>query len=150
MHFQLHKNTKLVTAVSQEPSAWHQKVKYCCAKLAAGLQAANERRFNDAERFFKIVLSEDRNSASAWSNIGNVHLSQGKATEALQDFSNAVDLASDVSFPSCTSSDSCIDKQTCSDLDIASLHCQGSDTTSSLPQTCLFCMPLQCFGASIR
>lgn len=63
----------------------------------AGLEAANEKRFGDAERFFNIVLSKDRDSASAWSNLGNVHLSLGKPTQALGDFSKAIELASDVS-----------------------------------------------------
>ena len=62
-----------------------------------GLEAANEKRFGDAERFFNIVLSKDHNSASAWSNLGNVHLSLGKAAQALTDFSNAIELASEAS-----------------------------------------------------
>ncbi|KAK9810839.1 hypothetical protein WJX73_000709 [Symbiochloris irregularis] len=67
--------------------------------LQAGLEAANEKRFGDAERFFNIVLSKDHDSASAWSNLGNVHLSLGRTTQALKDFSNAIELASDAPVP---------------------------------------------------
>lgn len=41
----------------------------------------------------QIVLKEDTNSASAYSNLGNVHLQTGRAALALQDFSRAVALA---------------------------------------------------------
>lgn len=68
----------------------------CEGSVWTGLEAANERRFADAERFFQIVLKEDSNSASAWSNIGNVHLSRGRPIEALSDFSHAIELAPDV------------------------------------------------------
>ena len=64
----------------------------CCA----GLMAADKGRFDEAERFFQIVLQQDSNSASAWSNLGNVHLSQGRAEDAVRDFSRAVALAPQV------------------------------------------------------
>ena len=40
--------------------------------------AANEGRFEEAERFFSIYLREEPASASGWSNLGNVHLSQAR------------------------------------------------------------------------
>ena len=55
--------------------------------------AATEHRWDDAEKQFRIVLSQDANSASAWSNLGNVHLSKGKPQEAYRDFSEAIRLA---------------------------------------------------------
>ena len=58
--------------------------------------AANDGRFDDAERFFKIVLNDDQDSASAWSNLGNVHLSQGRPQDASQEFSKAIALAPQV------------------------------------------------------
>lgn len=59
--------------------------------------AANEGRFEDAERFFQIELKEDPDSASAWSNVGNVHLSLDRPHEAIADFTKAITLAPDVS-----------------------------------------------------
>lgn len=58
--------------------------------------AANDGRFQDAERFFQIVLNEDQGSASAWSNIGNVHLSLGRPQEAIKEFTQAIALAPEV------------------------------------------------------
>lgn len=58
--------------------------------------AANDGRFDDAERFFKIVLNDNQESASAWSNLGNVHLSLGRPTEASKEFSKAIALAPQV------------------------------------------------------
>lgn len=40
-----------------------------------------------------MVLNEDNASASAYSNLGNVHLQTGRAALALQDFSRAITLA---------------------------------------------------------
>lgn len=62
-----------------------------------GLIAANEGRFMDAETFFRIFLKSDSESASAWSNLGNVHLSLGRANDAVEEFSKAISLAPDVS-----------------------------------------------------
>ncbi len=64
--------------------------------MPAGLMAANEGRFQDAERFFQIVLREDEGSASAWSNMGNVHLSLGRPQEAIKEFTQAIALAPEV------------------------------------------------------
>ena len=55
--------------------------------------AANDGRFDDAERFFQIVLKENTDSASAWSNLGNVHLSLNRPADASQEFSKAIALA---------------------------------------------------------
>lgn len=80
------------------------------------MEAANEKRFGDAERFFNIVLSKDHDSASAWSNLGNVHLSLGKTDQALKDFSNAIELASDVSaLLSCCCNSGTKREQVCND-----------------------------------
>jgi tetratricopeptide (TPR) repeat protein len=62
--------------------------------LRAGLEAANEGRLDAAEKFFKAYIAqEDNSSASGFSNLGNVHLQQGKTQLALEDFTKAVDLA---------------------------------------------------------
>lgn len=58
--------------------------------------AANDGRFDDAERFFQIVLNDNHDSASAWSNLGNVHLSLGRPKDASQEFSKAIALAPQV------------------------------------------------------
>ena len=62
-----------------------------------GVQAATEQRWDDAERMFRVVLNEEPDSASAWSNLGNVHLSKGRAQDAFEDFSRAIKLAPTVS-----------------------------------------------------
>ena len=67
--------------------------------MTSGLEAANERRFDDAERFFKMVLKAEPDSASVWSNIGNVHLSQGHPVEALDNFTHAISLAPEAPVP---------------------------------------------------
>ena len=61
-----------------------------------GVQAATEQRWEEAERFFQIVLKEEPGSASAYSNMGNVHLSQRRPEQAVQDFSRAIQLAPEV------------------------------------------------------
>ena len=58
--------------------------------------AANAGRFADAERFFQIVLKSDEGSASAWSNLGNVHLSLDRPQEAIEELTKAVALAPQV------------------------------------------------------
>ena len=68
-----------------------------------GVLAATEHRWDDAEKQFRIVLSEDPNSASAWSNLGNVHLSKSRPNEAFSDFSEAIRLAPSVSGNQCFS-----------------------------------------------
>ena len=68
--------------------------------LRAGLNAANEGRLDAAERFFQTYLAqEDPQSASGYSNLGNVHLQQGRAQLALEDFTKAIDLAPDAPVP---------------------------------------------------
>lgn len=64
--------------------------------ILAGVLAASEGRIPEAERFFKVVLSQDANSASAWSNLANVHLSEGQALRALEEFTRAISLAPNV------------------------------------------------------
>ncbi|DBA96166.1 hypothetical protein WJX77_001862 [Trebouxia sp. C0004] len=61
--------------------------------LQSGVLAATQHRWDDAEKQFRIVLDEEPDSASAWSNLGNVHLSKGRPNEAFRDFSEAVRLA---------------------------------------------------------
>lgn len=65
----------------------------CCA----GVLAATEHRWDDAEKQFRIVLEHEPDSASAWSNLGNVHLSKGRPQEAYRDFTEAIRLAPTVS-----------------------------------------------------
>lgn len=62
-----------------------------------GVQAATEQRWDEAERFFQIVLKDEPDSASAYSNMGNVHLSQRRPEQAVTDFSRAIQLAPEVS-----------------------------------------------------
>lgn len=61
--------------------------------LQAGLRAATEGRWADAERLFQVVLAEEPNLGSVWSNLGNVHLEQGRLELALRDYTRAVELA---------------------------------------------------------
>ena len=61
--------------------------------------AATEHRWDDAEKQFSIVLEQEPNSASAWSNLGNVHLSKGRPQEAYRDFTEAIRLARTVGHP---------------------------------------------------
>ncbi|PRW60068.1 tetratricopeptide repeat [Chlorella sorokiniana] len=68
--------------------------------LRAGLRAAVEGRLEDAERLFQVyLLNEDPQSASAHSNLGNVHQQQGKPELAVQDYSRAVELAPQAPVP---------------------------------------------------
>ena len=60
------------------------------------MQAATEQRWEEAERFFQIVLKEEPGSASAYSNLGNVHLSQRRPEQAVADFSRAIQLSPEV------------------------------------------------------
>jgi len=61
--------------------------------LQSGVLAATEHRWDDAEKQFRIVLEQEPDSASAWSNLGNVHLSKGRPQEAYRDFTEAIRLA---------------------------------------------------------
>ena len=63
------------------------------------MQAATEQRWEEAERFFQIVLKAEPDSASAYSNMGNVHLSQRRPEQAVADFSRAIQLAPEVRSP---------------------------------------------------
>ena len=72
----------------------------CLRAMHAGVRAATQQRWEDAERFFQIVLQQEPDSASAYSNLGNVHLSEGLPEQAARDFSRAIELAPDVSMPS--------------------------------------------------
>jgi tetratricopeptide (TPR) repeat protein len=66
--------------------------------MQAGLRAATEGRLEEAERFFQIYLvQEDPLSASAYSNLGNVHQQQGRPALAVEDYTRAVELAPEVS-----------------------------------------------------
>lgn len=66
--------------------------------MQAGLRAATEGRLEEAERFFQIYLvQEDPQSASAYSNLGNVHQQQGRPALAVEDYTRAVELAPEVS-----------------------------------------------------
>lgn len=67
--------------------------------MQAGLRAATEGRLGEAERFFQIYLVEDPGSASAYSNLGNVHQQQGRPELAVEDYSKAVQLAPEAPVP---------------------------------------------------
>jgi tetratricopeptide (TPR) repeat protein len=60
--------------------------------LRAGLEAATSGRLDAAERLFQVYLQEAPDSASGYSNLGNVHLQQGLAVQAEADFTRAIDL----------------------------------------------------------
>lgn len=62
-------------------------------ELRAGIQAATQGEFAKAELIFSRILSENPTQASVWSNLGNVHMSQGRAQQAFVDYSRAVELA---------------------------------------------------------
>ena len=91
--------SKQVSRQSHSLNRLFSRVQADSNSAAAGLEAANERRFADAERFFKLVLKSEPDSASVWSNIGNVHLSLGHPVEALEDFTRAVSLAPEAPVP---------------------------------------------------
>jgi len=61
--------------------------------LRAGLEAATQGRLEAAERLFNVYLLEEPASASATSNLGNVHLQQGLPALAEADFTRAIELA---------------------------------------------------------
>ena len=67
--------------------------------LRAGLEAANEQRWADAERLFKAYLLEAPDSASGLSNLANVELSTGRPQQALEHFDRAVELAPSAAVP---------------------------------------------------
>ena len=67
--------------------------------LRAGLEAANERRWADAERLFRAFLVEEPDSASALSNLSQVELSTGRPQKALEHLDRAVALAPRAAVP---------------------------------------------------
>jgi tetratricopeptide (TPR) repeat protein len=68
--------------------------------LRAGLEAANEGRLDAAERFFKAYIAqEDPQSASAYSNLGNVHLQQGRYDVHRHSFLPSVSTAAEIIHP---------------------------------------------------
>lgn len=68
--------------------------------LKAGLEAATEGRLESAERFFQTYISQEDNlSASAYSNLGNVHLQMGKTDLAVSDFTKAIEMAPNAAVP---------------------------------------------------
>ncbi len=93
----------VTTAATPPPAALAENVRVEDVKsstLRAGLEAANEGRLDAAEKFFKVYLAqEDPSSASAFSNLGNVHLQQGKTQLALEDFTTAIELAPEAAVP---------------------------------------------------
>ena len=64
--------------------------------LKAGLKAATTGRLVEAERLFKVFLTQEPDSASGWSNLGNVHVQMQLAALAVRDFDRAVALAPEV------------------------------------------------------
>ncbi|KXZ42289.1 hypothetical protein GPECTOR_167g170 [Gonium pectorale] len=68
-------------------------------ELREGLRAATSGEFAKAELIFARLLNEDPTSASVWSNLGNVHMSQGRAKQAYDDYSQAVQLAPEAPVP---------------------------------------------------
>ena len=67
--------------------------------LRAGLEAANEQRWADAERLFRVFLKEEPDSASALSNLANVEMSTGRPGLALEHLDRAVALAPRAAVP---------------------------------------------------
>ncbi|EFJ52362.1 hypothetical protein VOLCADRAFT_86720 [Volvox carteri f. nagariensis] len=70
-----------------------------CTVYGAGIQAATRGEYAKAEVIFARMLSEDPSLASVWSNLGNVHMSQGRAKQAFDDYTRAVQLAPDAPVP---------------------------------------------------
>ncbi|GIL71804.1 hypothetical protein Vretimale_761 [Volvox reticuliferus] len=68
-------------------------------ELRAGIQAATSGEYTKAELIFTRILTEDPSLASVWSNLGNVHMSQGRAKQAFDDYTRAVQLAPDAPVP---------------------------------------------------
>ncbi|GLI63962.1 hypothetical protein VaNZ11_007129 [Volvox africanus] len=69
------------------------------SELRAGIQAATTGEYAMAELIFTRILAEDPSLASVWSNLGNVHMSQGRAKQAFDDYTRAVQLAPDAPVP---------------------------------------------------
>ncbi|GAB4821919.1 hypothetical protein N2152v2_008965 [Parachlorella kessleri] len=97
----------LVAAAPLEAQAYNVRLEDVeSASMQAGVLAATQGRFQEAERFFNIYLQEDPASASAWSNLGNVHLSQasgdrdaGRTSLAVSDYTKAIELAPEAPVP---------------------------------------------------
>jgi len=71
-------------------------------KMQEGVWAATQGQLSRAEKIFLSMLEEDSsslNSASTWSNLGNVHMSMGRTADAAQDYSRAIALAPDAPVP---------------------------------------------------
>jgi len=71
-----------------EPAHAFRKRRGCWPRAAEGKVAYPTPRMHA-----QVVLAEDGGSASAHSNLGNVHLQTGRPALALQDFDTAVSLA---------------------------------------------------------
>lgn len=67
--------------------------------LRAGLEAANDGNLDAAERFFQAYILEEPDSASGFSNLGNVHLQMGRTKLALENFTKAIELAPNAPVP---------------------------------------------------
>ena len=69
--------------------------------LRAGLEAANARNWEVAERFFRIYLQEtpEELSASGYSNLGNVLQQEGKIEAAVKAYDKAVELSDGAAVP---------------------------------------------------
>ena len=63
------------------------------------MRAAASGNFAAAETIFQKMVDEDPTSASAWSNLGNVRLSLGKAELAVEAFDKATSLAPNAPVP---------------------------------------------------
>lgn len=63
------------------------------AKLQEALRAAVAGDLENAERLFTVLIEENPNSASVWSNRGSVRLSMERWEDAVEDLTKAVELA---------------------------------------------------------
>ncbi|KAK3239561.1 hypothetical protein CYMTET_50519 [Cymbomonas tetramitiformis] len=68
-------------------------------EIRAGVRAAARGDFDTAEEYFKALTRNMPDSASAWSNLANAELSQGKLEDALEHLTTAVRLAPDAPVP---------------------------------------------------
>lgn len=61
--------------------------------LQLALEYATNGDFVTAEKLFDDLISDNPESASLWSNRGNVRMSLGRYADAIPDFSKAIELA---------------------------------------------------------
>jgi len=69
--------------------------------LNKGATLESLRRYDEAEGCYRAILSVQPRDPAAWNNLGNVQLMRGEWRDAVDSFSEAVDLAPQFSFVRC-------------------------------------------------